>query len=66
MMRVVGVCTEGGIGAGGEVFCLMQFPASIDHGGRRGPYGRHDALLLAFDHTTINKYTRQQVSNIKT
>ena len=25
--------TEGGIGAGGEVFCLMQFLTSIDHGG---------------------------------
>jgi hypothetical protein len=31
------VGTEGGIGAGGEVCCLMQFLASIDHGGRRCP-----------------------------
>ncbi len=29
--------TEGGMGAGGEVFCSMQFLASIDHGGRRCP-----------------------------
>ena len=29
--------TEGGMGAGGEVFCLMRFLASIDHGGRRHP-----------------------------
>jgi hypothetical protein len=28
---------EGGIGAGGEVFCSMRFLASIDHGGRRRP-----------------------------
>jgi len=36
-MRDGGVGTEGRIGAGGEVFCAMQFLASIDHGGRRGP-----------------------------
>ena len=36
-MRVGGVGTEGGIGAGGEVFCSMRFLASIDHGGRRRP-----------------------------
>ncbi len=35
-MRVGGIGTEGGIGAGGEVFCSMQFLA-FDHGGRRGP-----------------------------
>ena len=27
----------GGIGPGDEVFCSMQFLASIDHGGRRRP-----------------------------
>ena len=27
----------GGIGPGDEVFCSMQFLASIDHGGRRLP-----------------------------
>ena len=32
-----GVGAAGGIGAGGEVFCSMQFLASINHGGRRGP-----------------------------
>jgi hypothetical protein len=32
-----GVGAEGGIGAGGEVFCLIQFLASINHGGRRHP-----------------------------
>jgi hypothetical protein len=36
-MRVGGIGTEGGIGAGGEVFCSMRFLASIDHGGRRRP-----------------------------
>ena len=34
-MRVGGIGTEGGIGAGGEVFCSMRFLASMDHGGRR-------------------------------
>ncbi len=28
---------EGRIGAGGEVFCLMQFLALINHGGRHHP-----------------------------
>jgi hypothetical protein len=37
MMRVGGIGTEGGIGAGGEVFCSMRFLASIDHGRRRRP-----------------------------
>ena len=36
-MHVGGVGTEGGIGAGGEVFCFMRFLASIDHGSRSGP-----------------------------
>jgi hypothetical protein len=36
-MSVDGIGTEGGIGVGGEVFCSMQFLASIDHGGRRRP-----------------------------
>jgi hypothetical protein len=36
-MRVGGIGTEGGIGAGGEIFCSMRFLESIDHGGRRGP-----------------------------
>jgi hypothetical protein len=36
-MRGGGVGAEGGIGAGGEVFCSMRFLASIDHGGRRRP-----------------------------
>ena len=36
-MRVGGIGTEGGIGAGGEVFCSMRFLVSIDHGGRRRP-----------------------------
>ena len=36
-MRVGGICTEGGIGARGEVFCLMRFLAWIDHGGHRRP-----------------------------
>jgi hypothetical protein len=36
-MRGNSVGAEGRIGAEGEVFCLMQFLASIDHGGRRCP-----------------------------
>jgi hypothetical protein len=36
-MRGGGVGAEGGIGAGGEVFCLMQFLASFDQGGHRRP-----------------------------
>ena len=36
-MHVGGVGTEGGIGAGGEVFCSMRFLASIDHGSRHDP-----------------------------
>jgi hypothetical protein len=37
MMRGGGVGAEGGIGAGEKVFFLMQFLASIDHGGCRHP-----------------------------
>jgi hypothetical protein len=37
MMRGGGEGAEGGIGVGGEVFCLMQFLAWIDHGGRHHP-----------------------------
>ena len=35
MVHGGGVATEGGIGAGGEVFCLIRFLVSINHGGRR-------------------------------
>jgi hypothetical protein len=37
MMGGDGVGAEGGIGAGGEVFCLMQVLALINHGGRCYP-----------------------------
>ncbi len=37
MMRGSGVGAEGGIGTGGEVFCSVQFLASINHGGHRHP-----------------------------
>ena len=37
MIRGGGVGTEGGIGAGGEVFCTMRFLASIDHGSQCRP-----------------------------
>jgi hypothetical protein len=37
MMRGGGEGAEGGIGAGGEVFCSLQFLTSINHGGRRHP-----------------------------
>jgi hypothetical protein len=36
-MRGGGEGAEGEIGAGGEVFCSMQFLASIDHGGFHCP-----------------------------
>jgi hypothetical protein len=32
-----GVGAEGGIGAGGEVFCSMRFLELINHGSRRRP-----------------------------
>ena len=49
-----GVGTEGRIGAGGEVFCLMRFLASIDHGGRRGPKAtmRPYSRLLSIEQST--------------
>jgi hypothetical protein len=37
MMRGSGVGTEGRIGAGEEVFCLMQFLELINHGSRHHP-----------------------------
>jgi hypothetical protein len=37
MMCGGGGGAEGGMGEGGEVFCSMQFLASIDHGGRGRP-----------------------------
>ena len=53
-MSVVGVGAEGGIGAGGEVFCLMRFLASIDHCGRRGPTAtmRPYSRLLSIQQST--------------
>ena len=36
-MRGGGGGAEGGMGAQGEVFCLMQFLASINHDGRHCP-----------------------------
>ena len=49
-MRVGGVGAEGKIGSGGEVFCLMRFLASINHGGHRcpaaatRPHSRHGSI----------------------
>ncbi len=37
MMHGGGGGAEGGMGARGEVFCLMQFCASIDHGSHHHP-----------------------------
>ncbi len=53
-MRVGGVGAEGGIGAGGEVFCSMQSLASIDHGGRHGPTAtmRPYSRLLSIQQST--------------
>ena len=36
-MHVGSVGTEGGIRAGGQVFCSMQSLVTINHGGRRRP-----------------------------
>ena len=55
MMHGGSVGTEGGIGAGGEVFCSMQFLVSIDHGGRRHPtatmrpHSRHGSIQQSAD-----------------
>jgi len=51
MMCVGSVGAEGGIGAGGEVFCSMGFLPSIDHGGGRGPTAAmrpYSRLLLIY------------------
>jgi hypothetical protein len=49
-----GVGTEGGIRAGGEVFCSMRFLASIDHDGRRRPTAtmRPYSRLLSIQQST--------------
>jgi len=50
-----GVCAEGGIGAGGEVFCSMQFLELINHGGchrpktAMRPYSRHVSIQQSAD-----------------
>ena len=53
-MRVGGIGTEGGIGAGGEAFCSMQFLASINHDGRRHPTAamRPHSRLLSIQQST--------------
>ncbi len=54
MMRIGSVGTEDRIGAGGEVFCLMQFLASIGHSGHRGPTAtmRPYSQLLSIQQST--------------
>ena len=56
MMRVGGIVAERGKGARarGEVFFLMRFLASIDHGGRRGPMAamRPYSWLLSIQQST--------------
>jgi hypothetical protein len=55
MIYSSGVGTEGGIRAGGEVFCSMRFLASIDHGGRcrptatTGPHSRRESIQQSAD-----------------
>ena len=53
-MHIGSVGTEDRIGAGGEVFCLMQFLASIDHSGCRGPTAavRPYSRLLSIQQST--------------
>jgi hypothetical protein len=54
-MRASCVGAEGGIGAVGEVFCWMQFLASIDHDGRchstaaTRPHSRHGSIQQSAD-----------------
>jgi hypothetical protein len=55
-MRGGGGGELGGIGPGDEVFCLMRFLASIDHGGRRRPTAAmkpHSRLLSIQQSTNI-------------
>ena len=73
-MRVGGIGTEGGIGAGGEVFCSMRFLASIDHDGRRHPTDAmrpHSRLLsiqqstnILFDRNTLLKLVKVIINNV--
>ncbi len=66
MMRCSGGVKEGGIGAGGDYSSSMQTRALIDDGWSPSSYGRHRALLPAFEHTTINKHNMRQDYVIKT
>ncbi len=55
-MRGSGGGELGGLGPGDEVFCSMQFLASIDHGSRRRPTAAmkpHSRLLSIQQSTTI-------------
>jgi hypothetical protein len=54
MMRNGSVGTEDRIGAGGEVFCLMRFLASIGHSGHHGPMAamRPYSRLLSIQQST--------------
>jgi hypothetical protein len=55
MIYSSGVGTEGGIRAGGEVFCSMRFLASINHGDRcrpmatTGPHSRRESIQQSAD-----------------
>ncbi len=52
---------KGGMGEGGEIFCLMQFLALMDHGGRRCPMAamKPHSRLLGCDF--FRKYTDMQI-----
>ena len=73
-MRGGGVGTEGGIRAEGEVLYLMQFLASIDHGGRRcptaamRPYSRCQSIpqstTILCDRSTMLKLEKVLISNV--
>ena len=56
MMCSGSVGTKGRIRAGGEVFCLMQFLASINHGGRH--------RLMAATRPHSRRGSKQQSANM--
>ena len=63
-MRGGGGGTYGGVGAGGEVFCSLQFLASIDHGGHHHPM----ATMIPYSQRGSIQQSanaRQQVSIVK-
>jgi hypothetical protein len=65
-MRGGGVDVEGGIGAGRRDFLLNAISCINRSWQPPLSYDRHEAPLLAWEHTTISQQARQQVRNVKT